>query len=128
MHLIESETEAPGASWVKVARVEAVPVDSGITFLYFNQQIAIFHLIGYDRWYACDNRCPHKGELVLSRGIVGDRNGEPFIACPMHKRAFSLRTGECLGDTCPAVRTFPVQIIKGFIHILIHEDVIGEKS
>ena len=35
---------------------------------------------------------------MLARGIVGTRGDVPFVASPMHKQAFDLRTGECLDD------------------------------
>jgi nitrite reductase/ring-hydroxylating ferredoxin subunit len=39
--------------------------------------------------------CPHKGDAVLGRGIIGDSCGTAKVACPFHKRAFSLETGQC---------------------------------
>jgi nitrite reductase/ring-hydroxylating ferredoxin subunit len=47
---------------------------------------------------------------VLSRGLLGDANGEPKVACPQHKKTFSLRTGACLSGDVPALRTFPVRV------------------
>ena len=35
---------------------------------------------------------------MLARGIVGTRGDVPFVASPMHKHAFDLRTGRCLDD------------------------------
>ena len=35
---------------------------------------------------------------MLARGIVGTRGDVPFVASPMHKQAFDLRTGQCLDD------------------------------
>ena len=42
------------------------------------------------------NMCPHKREFVLSRGLLGDQAATPKVACPLHKKTFSLETGECL--------------------------------
>jgi NAD(P)H-dependent nitrite reductase small subunit len=73
-------------------------------------QIAVFHLAQRGEWYAVQNRCPHWNELVLWRGIVGERDGEPKVACPMHKRSFSLRSGTCLSQDAESIRTFPVRV------------------
>jgi hypothetical protein len=54
--------------------------------------------------------CPHKEAFVLSRGIVGDVGGEPKVACPLHKKTFSLMTGESLQQEEYRIRTFPVRI------------------
>ena len=45
------------------------------------------------QWYACQNLCPHKQEMVLARGIIGDQQGVPKVACPLHKKTFSLESG-----------------------------------
>ena len=54
--------------------------------------------------------CPHKRELVLSRGLLGDAKGVPKVACPVHKKAFSLETGKCLSGDDFAVEVFPVKV------------------
>ena len=54
--------------------------------------------------------CPHKREFVLSRGLLGDQNGTPKVACPLHKKTFSLETGECLSGDDFRVSVFPVKV------------------
>ena len=54
--------------------------------------------------------CPHKNAFVFSRGIVGTMGDEPKVACPLHKKTFSLRTGECLSGDPYAVKVFPVKV------------------
>jgi hypothetical protein len=48
--------------------------------------------------------------MVLARGIVGDTNGKPKVACPLHKNTFDLRSGACLNGDLPAIATFAVKI------------------
>ena len=57
-----------------------------------------------------ENRCPHKKDMVLSRGLLGTQGDEPKVACPLHKKTFSLRTGKGLSDPAYCIRTFPVEI------------------
>jgi nitrite reductase (NADH) small subunit len=52
---------------------------------------------------------------VLSRGIVGTRGDVPFVASPMHKQAFDLRTGQCLDDAAVRVPTYDVQVTRGSV-------------
>lgn len=54
--------------------------------------------------------CPHRKAFVLSRGMIGDAAGAPKVACPMHKKTFSLETGESLQGEEYSIRTFPVKI------------------
>ena len=99
--------------WVDVGRVEDFPSNGGATVKYGEVQIAVFNFNSRGEWYACQNMCPHKRAFVLSQGIIGDLDGEPKVACPLHKRTFSLKDGRSLaGDTDP-VHVFPVRVEEG---------------
>jgi len=89
--------------------VHDVPAGGGIAVRYGDAQIAIFQAACGD-WYATQNECPHAHEMVLGRSIVGDANGAPKIACPLHKRTFDLRSGACLSADAPDIMTFAVRV------------------
>jgi nitrite reductase (NADH) small subunit len=61
------------------------------------------------------NYDPCSRASVLARGIVGDRGGTPFVASPMHKQAFDLRTGQCLDDAAVRVPTYDVRVDDGLV-------------
>ncbi len=96
--------------WVRLASARDVPVDGGVTARYGNTQIAIFNFASKGTWYATQNLCPHKREMVLSRGILGDQAGAPKVACPLHKKTFDLETGRCLSGEELEIATFPVRL------------------
>lgn len=79
-------------------------------------QIALFRLPD-DSVFALDNYDPCGGAPVLSRGIIGDRGGEPVVASPLYKQAFSLVSGECLDEPGRSVRVYPVRVVDGWVHI-----------
>ncbi|HKS44232.1 MAG TPA: nitrite reductase small subunit NirD [Amycolatopsis sp.] len=79
-------------------------------------QVAIFRTES-DEFYALSNIDPFARAAVLSRGITGDAQGVPFVASPMLKQRFDLRTGSCLDDESVAVRTYPTRIVEGVVHI-----------
>ena len=60
---------------------------------------------------------PFSKAMVLSRGIVGDRNGIPKIASPIYKQSFDLRTGTCLDDPTVTIPTYPVRVVDGMVQI-----------
>ena len=96
--------------WVHVGNVGDFPIDGGRAIKYGATQIAVFRFESRDEWYATENTCPHKREAVLSRGIIGDQQGEPKVACPLHKKTFSLQSGKCLSGENYRVQVFPVRV------------------
>jgi NAD(P)H-dependent nitrite reductase large subunit/NAD(P)H-dependent nitrite reductase small subunit len=97
-------------SWVRVACTDNVPKDGGISIKYGGVQIAVFNFASRGEWYATQNMCPHRQDMVLARGIVGDQAGRPKVACPLHKKTFALDSGECLSGEPYQIATFPVRI------------------
>ncbi len=102
--------DALASQWTRVARVCDVPDDGGVNVKYGGTQLAIFHFAKEDRWYASQNVCPHKRDMVLSRGLIGDVGGRPKVACPLHKKTFCLESGDGVSDPELSVLTFPVEI------------------
>ncbi|HEY2408987.1 MAG TPA: nitrite reductase large subunit NirB, partial [Polyangiaceae bacterium] len=104
-------------SWVNVGRVAEFPAESGHAIKYGAAQIAVFNFASRGQWYACQNMCPHKQDMVLARGLIGDQSGVPKVACPQHKKTFALDSGECLSGDAYKVRTFPVKIENGVVFL-----------
>lgn len=104
-------------TWFKACRVKDIPKNGGACVKYQDKQIALFNFARKGKWYACQNLCPHKMEMVLSRGMIGDQEGIAKVACPMHKKTFSLETGENLNGDLEAIATYPVKIDAGFVYL-----------
>ena len=103
--------------WFKAAPVNAFPKDGGACVKYKTLQIAVYNFERLDKWYACQNLSPEKQEMVLSRGMIGDRNGIPMVACPLHKKTFSLENGKNLNGELPAIAIYPIKIQNGYVYI-----------
>lgn len=110
-------TEMVRAKWFKACRAEDIPADGGSCVKYRHEQIAIFYFARNNEWYATQNQCPHKMQMVLSRGMTGDQCGEPKVACPFHKKAFSLKTGRNLSGDDYCITTYPVKVENGYVYI-----------
>ncbi|UOY08944.1 nitrite reductase small subunit NirD [Muricauda sp. SCSIO 64092] len=104
-------------TWFKACTVKSIPENGGACVKYRDKQIAIFNFARKNVWYACQNLCPHKMEMVLSRGMIGDAEGIAKVACPLHKKTFSLESGENLNGDLPAIATYPVKIEDGFVYL-----------
>lgn len=104
--------------WTPVCRVVELEVERGAAALVHGQAVAIFRTHD-DTVYALGNQDPFSRASVLARGIVGTRTVEqeevPFVASPMHKQAFDLRTGRCLDDEAVAVATYHVRVVEGVV-------------
>jgi len=120
----ELATRTPQVShWFRAARVEAFPENGGACVKYKDKQIAVFNFTKRGEWYACQNLCPHKMQMILSRGMIGDMAGEPKVACPYHKKSFSLQTGENLNGECYQISVYPVKVEEGFVYIGINDEI-----
>ena len=97
-------------TWHDVASTSDFPYDGGSCVKVGDTQIAVYNFASKGKWYACQNMCPHKKDNVLSRGFIGDQKGEPKVACPQHKKSFSLESGECISGEDYKVETYPVKI------------------
>jgi len=96
--------------WFLACTTDDVPTNGGVCVKFEDEQIALFHFTRRNEWYATQNQCPHRQQMALSRGMIGTHQDEPKIACPFHKKTFSLVTGECMnGDEC-AIKTYPVRV------------------
>ncbi len=86
--------------------------------------------------FAIANSCPHLG-TPLENGRLGEGS---TIVCPLHKSAFSLSTGDVVGDWCPfppilgpivlgglappeKVSTFPVRAKGSNIEVFIDRNL-----
>lgn len=107
----------PSSGWETVCRYDRLLPERGVAALLADQvQVAVFRTHG-GQVYAIGNLDPFSGAAVLSRGIVGDRGGVPFVASPIYKQAFSLVDGQCLDDATAKVATFPVRLCDGWLQI-----------
>ena len=93
---------------MKVCGLEDIVPDTGVCVLVGGEQVAVFR-VG-DQVFALGNRDPFSGANVLSRGIVGDLNGELVVASPVYKQHFSLLTGRCLEDASVRVPVYRVRL------------------
>ncbi|KAA1428213.1 nitrite reductase small subunit NirD [Nocardioides antri] len=103
-----------------VCRLDQIEREGGVTALVGGEAVAVIRTFD-DQVHALSNYDPYSRASVLARGIVGTRtvDGEdvPFVASPMHKQAFDLRTGQCLDDPTVTVATYDVRVVDGVVEV-----------
>lgn len=103
------------SAWTAICAVEDILPQAGVCALVNGRQVAIFR--AGEALYALDNIEPASGASVLSRGIVGDLQGEAVVASPLYKHHYSLQTGRCLEDPGESVNVYPVKTMDGRVWV-----------
>ena len=100
-----------------VGHISDFPLNLGTCVLVNDRQIAVFRLETEQTWYAVQNLNPQNQRTVLSRGITGDIEGTPFVACPLHKYRYALDSGKCLTDDSYSLETYTVEVKDDRVYI-----------
>ena len=99
--------------WVRIARIESIPLREGRPVRVGERELAIFNL--GDRFLATDNQCPHKGGPLCDGIVTGSS-----VVCPLHAWKVDLESG-CVArpahgkDHC--VDTYPTRIEDGIVSV-----------
>jgi nitrite reductase (NADH) small subunit len=104
------------ADWVEICPYDAIYPDTGVCALIQGRQVAVFRLSD-GTLHAVSNFDPFSAANVLSRGIVGDRGGEPKVASPIYKQTFNLRTGVCYEDASVRLDVYRVRRHSGVVEL-----------
>ena len=104
--------------WVDVCGLDDVPKGTGAAALIRGEQVAIVRAAD-GRVYALSNFDPFSNAFVISRGIVGDKNGVPKIASPIFKQSFSLLSGQCLDDPATSIPVYAARVRDGQVEICL---------
>ncbi|MBF7696151.1 nitrite reductase small subunit NirD [Acinetobacter rathckeae] len=100
-------------NWIDVCALDDITPNTGVGVLVGQEQVALFRVGHEQRVYALSNKDPFSQSFVMSRGIIGDIQGERVVASPIYKQHFSLVTGRCLEDGQQRLKSFATKIEKG---------------
>ena len=114
---LSATVDANPVNWVTVCSLEAIAPNTGVTVLVGTEQVAIFRIGQTDEVYAVGNFDPFSQAFVMSRGIVGDRQGVLKVASPIYKQNFNLKTGACLDDETVALPVYPVRVDNNQVQV-----------
>jgi nitrite reductase (NADH) small subunit len=111
-----AQTVVRQGTWVSVCRLDQLRVDVGVAALVEGVQVALFRL-DQQEVRAVGNLDPYGRANIMSRGIVGSRGDAVFVASPMFKQPFDLRTGQCLDDPTVSVPIFQVRVVDAVVQV-----------
>ncbi|MBM7037031.1 nitrite reductase small subunit NirD [Vibrio ulleungensis] len=110
-------------NWQAVCSVTDLAPNVGVCALVEGEQVAIFNCTRTQSIYAISNYDPFGKANVLSRGLIGGIGDQPHVASPLYKQHFNLKTGVCLEDESVVLKTYPVEIKDGVVHIAFLEEI-----
>ena len=106
----------------RICRLEDIVPNTGVAALVNGRQVAVFRIgnggLCDDSVHAIGNFDPFSRANVLSRGIVGDLNGELVVASPVYKQHFSLLTGRCVEDVSVNVPVYRALVAGADVLVL----------
>ncbi|MGH1400821.1 MAG: nitrite reductase small subunit NirD, partial [Acinetobacter tandoii] len=117
MTILNDKNMLPDQNWIEVCDLNDITPNTGVGALVEGQAIALFRVGTEKRVYALSNKDPFSQANVMSRGIIGDLQGERVIASPIYKQHFSLATGRCLEDKNQKLLVFPTKIQDGRVWV-----------
>ncbi len=117
MTVLKEMNKTDELEWFEVCALSDLTPNTGAGLLLKGQQIALFRVGNEKRVYALSNQDPFSQAFVMSRGIIGDIQGERVVASPIYKQHFSLATGRCLEDKDQRLQVFPSKIENGHVYV-----------
>jgi len=114
--------------WVDVGPTSAYQTNGGFAAKVSNSELAIYHHVATNKWYATQNSCPHKQLQVLSRGLIGMAGDNPKVACPIHKNTYNLNTGKGISNPGLNIAVFEVKIEDDRVLVQLPPDDVLDKA
>jgi nitrite reductase (NADH) small subunit len=103
--------------WTSACPLSQLIPGRGVAVLLPNrEQVALF-LLDNGSLHAVGNIDPFGRAAVMSRGLVGDRGGEPIVVSPLLKQPFSLLDGRCLDDETAVLPVYDVRVWAGMVQV-----------
>ena len=96
---------------VEIASVDEFKEKTSKIVFYDDKPIVIFKK--GKKFFAIDNRCPHRGASLGDGKHEGD-----IVTCPWHEWKFSISTGQAIENPNCSVRTYNIFIEENVIKLI----------
>jgi len=107
-------------NWITLCHKDALINQSGVCALLEKDQrehqVALFH-VNESEVYAVENWDPVGKANVLYRGLMGEAQGDIYVASPLLKQRYSLKNGRCLDDESLTILSYQTRIVDDLVQI-----------
>ena len=103
--------------WNTICPLNDIVPGTGVCALVKSEHVAIFRPEKDEKLYAVSNIDPFAGASVMSRGLIGEKSGEFYVASPLLKQRFLLASGQCLEDEAVQLADFEVRVHDGQVQV-----------
>ncbi|MDW6004165.1 nitrite reductase small subunit NirD [Vibrio mangrovi] len=100
-----------------ICQIEDITPGTGVCALVGGEQVAVFRPDASEQVFAIHNMDPFARSNVLSRGLICEHQGEYWVASPLKKQRFQLKTGLCMEDERFSIRTFAARVTNGYVEV-----------
>ena len=104
-------------SWENICHINDINHNTGVCALHNGEQVAIFKVGKDEQLFALQNYDPIGQANILSRGLIGDVEGQLVVASPLYKQQFCLESGKCLDDDKVILQTYMVRQHAGQVQL-----------
>lgn len=105
------------SQWLTLCSIDQILPGSGVCALAGDQHVALFRPFDDEQVFALSNIDPFAQASVLSRGIIGEHQGELWVASPLKKQHFRLTDGLCMEDDNHSIAAFETRVKDGNVQI-----------
>ncbi|MGR6832129.1 nitrite reductase small subunit NirD [Aliivibrio wodanis] len=107
------------SNWITICKINELTPQLGACAKVEDNQVALFYCKRSDRLYALSNYDPIGQANVISRGMMGSVEGEPYLSSPLYKHHFHLETGACIEQPDISLTTYPVRVMGHHVQICL---------
>ena len=118
---MKPQIESIPMTWHPICPVSDIIPNTGVAALVNGHQVAVFRIkdrTGNEHLHALANWDPVAKAMVMARGLVGSKGDIPFVASPIYKQRYDLRTGQGIDDAAVKLSAYPVRVTDdGVVHV-----------
>ncbi|WP_461538770.1 nitrite reductase small subunit NirD [Spongorhabdus nitratireducens] len=104
-------------NWNTICHIDDIIPGTGVCAKVNDAHVAIFRPLNNEQLFALSNIDPFAEASVMSRGLLGEKDGEFYVASPLLKQRFNLATGQCLDDDSVTLPCYQIRTLNGQVQI-----------